>query len=381
MAGSTSYYFRLAIHNRADHCIGTAYLCQQLLDILDKTSSHKVDGLLRKCVIIGGLLHDLGHGPFSHLWEGVVHQGSDVEWTHEVQSQNTIEFMIQDNNIKLHELPHRHNFALRLISSLITGDKKAWAELLSPQEFYITEIVSNKLCNIDVDKVDYILRDQSYLSHIILKPFSGFLDRARVVFDAFGVSHIGYNVADFNLIENMFFNRAYLHMNAYQHRQVAGCEKMVTDICVKAAAGGVKIENLPLTEVHKNQSAFLKLDDSVLDVIKESGIDNPLVKEAQKILEDLDGERYYECVWESKDDGMNIYNSLVDKFGDVFCTVGKKIPAADVPTNIMIYNESGLLVPMTSSLELSFESTLIFCKVAGIGQSAKEFTDSLNNNV
>lgn len=370
------------MHNRAEHCIGTAFLCSRILDILERNSEQKIDELLKKCVILGGLLHDIGHGPFSHLWEGVVHQGMDKSWTHEVQSQLMIEHMIKVNEIKLHESPDHHNFALRLITSLITGDYKTWAELLKPEEFFITEIVSNKLCNIDVDKFDYILRDNHYLNgHVALKSFIAFMERARIVVGTNGISHIGYHVNDFELIENLFFDRAYLHVNVYQHHQVAACEKMVKDICVKAAAGGVKIANLPLTEVHHDQSAFLQLDDSVLDVIEASEIDHPEVKEAQRILKNLNDGRHYTLVWESNEDNKIVNDSLVKKFGDIFCTVPKRIPSAEVPTNIPMYNDNGDTVPMTSSLRLSFESKMIFCVEPEKVKNVKNLVDSLNNNI
>lgn len=370
------------MHNRAEHCIGTAFLCSQLIEILERNSQRKIDELLRKCVILGGLLHDLGHGPFSHLWEGVVHQGSDTQWTHEVQSQETIEHLIKSNGIKLDESPERHEFALRLITSLITGDCETWAELLEPEDYFITEIVSNKLCNIDVDKCDYILRDQHYVSdHVTLKPFADFLQRARIVFDSDGISHIAYHCDDFELIENLFYDRAYLHMNVYQNHQVAACEKMVKDICVKAAAGGVKIANLPLTEVHQDQSGFLQLDDSVLEVIEESEIENPLVKESQSILKNLNDGRHYQLVWESNDDAKTIFDALVKKFDDIFCIVPKRIPSAEVPTNIPIYGNDGKLMEMKSSLRLSFESTMIFCVKLEEVKNVKNFIDSLNNNI
>ena len=41
---------------------------------LRKENPHLVDEKDSVCVMIAGLCHDLGHGPFSHLWEGFVHE-------------------------------------------------------------------------------------------------------------------------------------------------------------------------------------------------------------------------------------------------------------------------------------------------------------------
>lgn len=308
-----------------------------------------------------------------------------ISGTHEQQSLIMIEHLISSNNIQLHETPDLHKFALRLTTSLITGDCKVWKELLKPQEMFITEIVSNKFCQIDVDKCDYILRDKFYVKDFVtLKPFSEFLQRARIVFDDYGTSHIGYNLKDFKLIENLFYNRAYLHMNIYQHHRVAAAEKMVKDICVKSAAGGVTVGNLPLTEVHRNNDAYLQLDDTVLNLIANSQINDSRIDEANTILENLNaGTRHYSMVYEScDDDAKTVLDALVEKFGQIFCAVQKSIPSAEVPSNIPLYDDSGKLVSMKSTLKLSYNSTMIYCVNPDSDvSSVKRFIDSLNNNI
>lgn len=296
-----------------------------------------------------------------------------------------VEHMIGSNNIRLHESSDLNGIALRLITSLITGDCATWKELLKPEEMFITEIVSNKFCHIDVDKCDYILRDEFHVKEFVsLKPFSDFLQRARIVFDESGTSHIGYHCDDFKFIENLFYNRAYLHMNIYQHHRVAGAERMVKDICVQSAAGGVTVANLPLTEVHMNSDAYLKLDDTVLDLIKSSGIDDHRVREAKKILKNLSDGRHYSMIWESCDDnGKTVFDALVNKFGPIFCIIEKVIPSAEVPSNIPLYNDSGDVVSMRSELKLSYMSSMIYCLNPDdiIDKNVKNFIDSLNNNI
>lgn len=310
---------------------------------------------------------------------------SSISGTHEEQSSNMINHLITSNNIKLDANEDDHNRALSLITSLITGDSKTWQNLLQPDEMFLTEIVSNKFCNIDVDKFDYILRDKHHVEeHVVLRPFEKFLDRSQIIFDDKGVSHIGYHAEDFELIENLFYNRSYLHMHIYQHKDVAGAEKMVKDICSKADAGGVTIDGFPLTQAHLDNKAYLKLDDSVLDRIKSSEIENKSVASAQKILKMLLKKQIYEMVWESvDDDAEGIFNALVDKFGDIFTTVQKFIPSADVPSNIPLYNVDGESFSKTSKLQLKYKSKMIYCTEPDVKtiDNVKSFIDSLNNNV
>lgn len=103
--GACSYVFPGATHSRFEHCIGwglcsgccfvflyltlslkptgcfsVCHLIDKFLDILEKNSAIKVTDYHRKCVMIAGLLHDVGHGPFSHMWDQFVHQCKYKDW-------------------------------------------------------------------------------------------------------------------------------------------------------------------------------------------------------------------------------------------------------------------------------------------------------------
>lgn len=316
--------------------------------------------------------------------------------THEDQSKKMIEHMFRVNNIRLHTSADKHEKALRLITSFITGDCITWRELLTPKEMYLTEIVSNKFCSLDVDKCDYLMRDLHYFFERVtvkpsndlseretVKPFKDFLARARIVFDTNGTSHIGYHEDDFKSIEQLFFNRAYFHMNVYQQKQVAAAEKMVKDICSKGSAGGVTVAGLELTEVQQNCNAYTNLDDSVLDLIANSEINNKFIKEAKRCLKDLHENRRYSFVSEPvNNNGLKICKQLSDKFGSVFCVVDKFIPAAEVPPNIPFYKDNLERVQLASSLKLSYKSEMIFCTSPDkvVLTKVKSYVDSMSNN-
>src|SRR5476651_1965226 len=65
--GMGDFIFPGAVHTRFNHCLGCCYIASQI--------AHKV-GLAeeeRQLVIIACLLHDIGHGPFSHTFEDIFH--------------------------------------------------------------------------------------------------------------------------------------------------------------------------------------------------------------------------------------------------------------------------------------------------------------------
>ena len=54
----------------------------------------------RLCVMLAGLCHDLGHGPFSHLWEGFVQEARpDSKWSHEATSLRMLDNIIKEHNL------------------------------------------------------------------------------------------------------------------------------------------------------------------------------------------------------------------------------------------------------------------------------------------
>jgi HD superfamily phosphohydrolase len=50
------------------------------------------------CVTLAGLCHDLGHGPFSHMYEDFLRKAG-TDWHHETMSIKMLDYLIQDNNI------------------------------------------------------------------------------------------------------------------------------------------------------------------------------------------------------------------------------------------------------------------------------------------
>lgn len=90
------------------------------------------------------------------------------------------------------------------------------------------QIVNNKLCSIDVDKWDYILRDAYYLNNAISisNHFQNAFYGARITKDNFGLTHITYHYQDYPIICEIFRNRSNLHLHCYQSVEVIGIEAL-----------------------------------------------------------------------------------------------------------------------------------------------------------
>ncbi|UCH28543.1 MAG: HD domain-containing protein [Myxococcales bacterium] len=143
--GLASLVFPGAEHTRFAHAIGTAHVMQALQQRIDACSDElppdqRLDDEARADGLAAALLHDLGHGPFSHLFEEVLPHARHHElWTKDI---------LLDPSTEVHQT----------LESISTGMSGRVAALLSGDYRlgYLSQSVSGTL---DVDRADYLLRD------------------------------------------------------------------------------------------------------------------------------------------------------------------------------------------------------------------------------
>lgn len=143
--GLASLVFPGAEHTRFSHAIGSAYVMQALLQRIDACSDElppeqRLDQEARAEALAAALLHDAGHGPFSHLFEEVLPHAKHHElWTQDI---------LLDSSTEVH----------RTLEGISSGMAERVAGLLNGNYRlgYLCESVAGTL---DVDRADYLLRD------------------------------------------------------------------------------------------------------------------------------------------------------------------------------------------------------------------------------
>ena len=323
--GCCYYVYPGASHNRFEHSIGVYHLAGKLAQHLQKRMENDMkdpdlaeqlkDYVMTKndllCIEIAGLCHDLGHGPFSNLFEELFYKEpsivKDVKvWKHEDASMDMFQHMI-DANEKLkkalmdefgksnhQELQEIINFIKDLIIGKV-GDKPA----------YMYEIVANKKSEIDVDKMDYFARDCHGLGMKSDFDHLRYIQNCRVmiIVDDAGEKRSSICIRDkevHNLYE-LFHTRNNLFRRAYYHKVSTAVEYMVTDALV-AANEVIKVETdkgetVRMSQAWKYMSAYQKLTDGVLDCImmsKETGLET-----SKNLLSRIHNRDLYKCVYES----------------------------------------------------------------------------------
>jgi len=309
--GTTHYVYPAAKHSRWEHSLGVMHLAGQFINHLMLKKPGCADEVDKICVMLAGLCHDLGHGPFSHLWESFVNEARvDYKWTHEKTSLDMLDFIINENNlVPVFAQNGLTEIDITFVKEMIYGpfhqgsDKDgSWPYLgRGPEKYFLYEIVANKISSIDVDKWDYMLRDNFALSIGVTFDYKRFiLNSAIVAVD--GRNRLCIRDKEAESVQEMFLDRVRLHRKGYQHRTIKIIDRMVLDALL-AADKHLNIlstnsgQNLPLSIASKDIVQFSKLsDDYLIRSIQFSTSNDPSIAKAKELLNRIVKRQLYKLV-------------------------------------------------------------------------------------
>lgn len=143
--GVSEFVYPGATHTRFAHCIGVFHVARQLLTIIKREiSEEKFDSARAEVAVIAALLHDLGHGPFSHTFEGVRKElgakKRHEEWTADI---------IRNPQGRIGPL-------LRSFRTGFLDEVATLLEAEDPSDIYHAVVSSS----FDADRLDYLRRDR-----------------------------------------------------------------------------------------------------------------------------------------------------------------------------------------------------------------------------
>ena len=234
--GAVHFVYPSATHTRFEHSIGVSHLAYIMANHLFKdTTIAGTNYPIAELTRIAGLIHDIGHGPFSHLYDSQVRQYDEPE--HEERGCAIFKSMISKYKIPLNPSE------VQIIIDMIDPPK---SKIRDP----IYQIVANKVNQIDVDKIDYIQRDSF---HIGLK-FGGEWSRLLTMCQVTKISKKNiYQITwpkklEYEILQ-LFSTRYRLHRQVYNHHTVKAYEYCIAKI--------LKVER-------QRKINFLDLNDSVI---------------------------------------------------------------------------------------------------------------------
>lgn len=325
--------FPSANHTRFDHSVGVMHLAGQFLDSIlknqrtiiekgtkrrNREADYKVDDtgieqtvhLLetdeypRLVVRVAALLHDTGHGPFSHLFDRFFPPMSFIKeivgkspssyqeiaaafpriqdtdtLKHEMMSCLIATYIINDIAKDLEQLGIEPPLMAKDVCAIIDNRVSPSDKLLEPYPCKIShllhEIVSS---GIDADRMDYLLRDSHmcginyglYDPDRILKSMCMYEDTRT------GLLHIAIRYSGLGALEDLLVSRYQMHSQIYGHKTNRACAAMLDEVHDKLSVLGWNWYKGCLT-IDRFLGTFCKLSDSSL-VAKIRRESNPQVR-------------------------------------------------------------------------------------------------------
>ena len=234
--GLADLIFPGATHTRFTHSIGVFHVARLLLKNLKRGAEESYDDSMGRAAAIAALLHDLGHGPFSHAFEsaaGVKHEA----WT----------LRIIAGNDEIARILEKANLSETLRDLFSDRAASPYAQIVSSQ--------------FDADRLDYMRRDR-YMTGMGGGGFD--FDWLLACLNAdWGEGKIFLNQKGLRNAEEYLLARHHLYIHAYMHKGVRGAERVLTDLLARAKETDDPLgKKLALAE--SDLDAYLRLDDSVL---------------------------------------------------------------------------------------------------------------------
>lgn len=226
--GVLCYVFPTANHSRFEHSIGTYYLARKMINnIKNKQPELKITSKIVKVISIAGLTHDLGHLMYSHLFDDLfLPKLPNFKDLGDLAVHEQRSILILSKVIKKYEIDISKE-ELKVIGDLINpkkGNYDEWEEEFKVGK-WIFEIVSNPKNNVDVDKFDYINRDNRAIGLKLDIDFSRLILQPRVIED-----EICYPIHAKENLYHLFFIRYQLHRVIYHHKTVKAIELMFIEL-------------------------------------------------------------------------------------------------------------------------------------------------------
>lgn len=250
-----------AEHSRFVHSLGVYHLSQRIIQSLLIHSEASVSAKLKEnasLINTAALLHDIGHGPFSHVFESVFGGPKHEDWTVRI---------LESPDTEIHQALVQQDLDIEGIVSIINR---------TYHERYAVDIVSSEL---DADRMDYLLRD-AFMTGVEYGSYDvdwliNAMRIAPVSAGSIGGVPIHRLCVDgskgLHAIEQYVLARLFMYLQVYLHRATRATEALIVNIFKLAAdlaqqgklpeTTPVAVERMFRTRGNVDIDTYVQLDD------------------------------------------------------------------------------------------------------------------------
>lgn len=200
--GLTDWVYPGAMHTRFNHALGAMFLMHQAIISL-RQKGHKITSEEKQASLAAILLHDIGHGPFSHALENSL-----------------------VNNLSHEDVSH---FYIKKLIKEIDGPLDLALEIFEGNyhKKFLHELIASQL---DVDRMDYLRRDSFFtgVSEGVIGT-QRIIKMLNIIDDQLVVEQKGIHS-----IENFISSRRIMYLQVYLHKTVLAAEQLLINILKRA---------------------------------------------------------------------------------------------------------------------------------------------------
>jgi HD superfamily phosphohydrolase len=253
------YVYPAANHTRFEHSLGVMYLAGVLAQNLPIELSEESIEFIK----LSALLHDVGHGPFSHVFDSIL--SKRLGETHEELAS----WIIRNSDIT--EILEAESFSSKEISELAIGR-------LNSKEPFFNQIISS---GIDVDKMDFIPRDSYHTG-----AGYGSMDVFRLIYSMeIHEGNLTIGETALSALETFLLARLESFKTIYFHKASRAAQIMLVKALEKAEN---EAYHLPFDSIND----YLTLDDySIWLMLKKC-------EASKEIIKDLENRKLLKCAYE-----------------------------------------------------------------------------------
>jgi len=222
-----------AEHSRWVHSLGVCHVARRMLDALrnrhgDESEEYKILHPLRKEILAAALLHDVGHGPFSHVFERAIPPPANPPGDYPKNHEDWSRRIIHEKFVG--KLPG-HGVDVNVVVGLIDTENR--------QNLLAKDFINSQL---DADRIDYLLRDSratgtrygdfdlDWLLHSLR------VGKVGVKGQSEGVWRLCFHSRKaIHVIEEYIQAREFMYMQVYIHKTTRAYEALLTNILELAA--------------------------------------------------------------------------------------------------------------------------------------------------
>ncbi|MFQ5573763.1 MAG: HD domain-containing protein [Nitrosopumilaceae archaeon] len=254
-----------AQHTRFEHSLGVMHIAGQAGQALQEKGIINTDDI--ENLRLAALLHDIGHGPFSHLFEEVMQRKKKA--SHEEMGRDLI------LQTEIGDIISKSGFNKKFITNLAFGDSKFQ---------FMNEIISGAL---SADIMDYLLRDGYFTGAEHAK-----IDHKRIT-QSLDVHQkkLALDRSALYSFESMMHSRYQMFKAVYFHKTVRAAEVMLLE-SFSLAYDELGFSSLSIDD-------YIKLtDDLVLSRLVSLSTPTSKLKRAKKFAIDYQNRELFKCVYE-----------------------------------------------------------------------------------